>query len=227
MSPWFASVLLLLAYNFTGIFPTDLEIDGSGTVWVLSSASPLVIRLSPDGTTDSYSLDIPGFASGLAISPTGRWAVSSSASGVILVHDTDDILTAEIPVESPGDLVWNGLDIWFVNTSSGNLETPDGTILARDCAGRNTRLSSGGFGRVLLSGSRGVFLVEEGRGKTLVAGSGYGCFSAGEILLLGGGTVLNQSGDTIAVDVPGTRLSSSPSGGTVVVWGGTVPSVLE
>lgn len=227
MSPWFASGLLLLSYSFSGLFPSDIAVDSRETIWILSAAEPVLTRLYPGGEREDVQLSIDGLAGGLAVSPTGRWAVSSPGSGKVLVFDRNDILLREINADNPGDLIFNGLDLWVIDTASGSISVPGSEPVARDCAGRNSRLSAGGGGRVIVSGTRGVFLVEQGVGVSLIASSGSGCFTPEGILLVQGSSVFYLNGDTLFKGVDGTRIASSPSGSTLVIWGGSAPSVLE
>lgn len=164
---------------------------------------------------------------GLAVSPTGRWAVSSPSTGSVFVYDRDDIKVLEIQADNPGDLVFNGLELWVVDTASGSLGVPGGPPAARDCAGRNTRISAGGNGRLLLSGSRGVFLLEQGEPLRMIAPSGAGCFTSRGILLLQDGIVFREGGDTLSCGLTGSWIASSPTGGPVVVWGASGLSVIE
>ena len=227
MLPWFASLLLILSYNTAGHFPLDAAVDPQGNIWLLSSAEPSVLRLQPDGETVRIELDMEGMPGGLAVSPTGRWAVSSPSDGRILVYDRNDILVREIPADSPGDLVFNGLELWVVNTSMGSLGVAEGQTLARDCAGRNTRISSGGNGRILLNGSRGVLLFEQGQTIRSIASSGSGSFSSNGILLLQEGFLLTAEGDTLGSGLSGSWIASSVFGGPVVVWGSSGLSVVQ
>jgi len=174
-----------------------------------------------------FTMDMPGLAAGLSISPTGRWAVSCPASSSILVFDRDDLLIREVPADSPGDVEFSGLEIWAVDTASGSVISDGGLIVARDCATRNTRLSAERNGRVIVSGSKGVFVIEQGRGISRLAEAGSACFTPEGMLILQNGILFHYAGDTLATSVDGNRLSSSPSGEIVVIWGGTVPSVLE
>lgn len=224
--PWFASVLLLLSYDFSNIHPADLEIDSRGTVWVLSAYEPSITRFDPSGGTTTVFMDIRGLPAGLALSAAGRWAVSCPASGSILVFDRNDLLISEIPCDNPGDIVFSGLDIRAVDTAGGSLVIPGGEVVARNCAGRNSRLSAGGSGKILVSGFRGIFLVEHGRGVEQLADAGSACMTPGGVLILRDGLLYLQNGDTLSTATDGDRLSASPSGETVVVWGGTVPPVV-
>lgn len=227
MLPWFASVLLLFSYDFSNVHPADLEIDSRGTVWILSAFEPSIVRLDPEGGRTTFIIDMEGLAAGLSVSPAGRWAVPCPASGSILFFDRNDLLISEIPCDNPGDVVFSGLDILAIDTASGSIVIPGGEVLARNCAGRNTRLSAGRSGEILVSGLKGVFLVEQGRGIEPLAVAGSACFTAGGILVLQNGILYFHQGDTLSIDADGNRLSSSPSGETVVIWGGTVPMVLE
>ncbi len=227
MLPWFASLLLLLSYNTAGLFPTDAAVDQLGTIWLLSSAEPLLTRIYPNGERVETELDMEGIPGGLAVSPTGRWAVSSPSEGKVYVYDRDDIPVREIHADDPGDLFFSGLDLWVVNTASGSLGIPGDQPAARDCAGRNTRISSGGNGRALLSGSRGVLLFEQGEPLRLIAPSGAGCFTSSGILLLQEGTLFFAGGDTLCSGLTGSWIASSQSEGPVVVWGASGISVVE
>jgi DNA-binding beta-propeller fold protein YncE len=227
VSPWFASAFLLLSYSFSGLIPTDVSVDPRGTVWVLAAGEPLLTRLSSDGERVDVQLDMEGLPCGLAVSPTGTWAVSCPAEGRVLVYDRDDILVSETSTRSPGDLVFSGLELWVVDTASGSLGVPGEEPVARNCAGRNSRLSPGTGGRVLVCGPSGVFLVERGRGISRIADSGWGCFSGDDILLLHDGYVFTSMGDTLHSGVEAERITSSPFGGPLVVWGERSPAVLE
>jgi hypothetical protein len=225
--PWFASVLLLLSYDFANVYPADLEIDSRGTVWVLSAFEPSITRLDSTGGRTTFLMDTRGLFSGLSVSATGRWAVSCPATGSILVFDRNDLFISEISLDSPGDIVFNDLDIWAVDTAGGSLVIPGGEVVARNCAARNSRLSAGRSGNVLVSGLKGVFLVEQGRGMERLAEAGSACITPGGILILQNHTLYFQNGDTLSTAPNGNRLSASPSGEIVVIWGGTVPMVLE
>lgn len=225
--PWSASLLLFLSYSTAGLFPTDAAVDASGTLWLLSAAKPELTRLYPDGEKTVTELDMEGIPGGLALSPTGRWAVSSPSEGRVMVFDRDDILVREIPAENPGDIVFYGLEIWVVNTAAGSLGSPGGEPVARDCAGRSTRISNGGNGRLLLSGSRGVTMIEPGKPPVQVADSGAGCFSSEGIIFLRNGSVFQTDGDTLCTGLTGDRIASSLSGGPLIVWGASGLSVLE
>jgi len=227
VSPWFASLLLLLSYDTAGLFPTDAAVDTQNTIWLLSSSSPALTRLYANGETVEIELDMEGMPGGLAVSPTGRWAVSSPSEGRVFIYDRNDIPVGEIQVDNPGDLVFNGLDLWVVDTATGSFGIPGDQPVLRDCAGRNTRISAGGNGRIIFSGSRGVFLFEQGEPLRSIAGSGAGCFTARGILLLQEGTLFFADGDTLGSNLTGSWVASSQSEGPVVVWGASGLSVVE
>lgn len=227
MLPWFASVFLLLSYNFTGLHPADIEIDSQDVIWVLSSIEPVLIRLGPDGTESVFEMDMAGLPSGLAVSPGGRWAVSCPWRDEIVVFDSNDIPVDVLPADSPGDLLWSGLDIWVTDTAAGSVRILHGPVVARDCAGRDSRLSAGRSGDVLITGSRGVFLVSLGETAEALSSEGNACFGREDVVLVENGTVHTLSGDTLATGVQGNRLSASPSGDIIVVWGGATPALVE
>ncbi len=227
MLPWFASVLLLLSYNFSGLHPADIEIDSRGVIWVLSSIESVVTRLGPLGEVSLFEMDMAGLPSGLAVSPSGRWAVACPWADEIAVFGSDDILLERISTDSPGDLLFKGLDIWVTNTATGSVSILEGPVVARNCAGRNSRLASGRSGNVLITGSKGVFLLSLGETGEALAGQGEACFARESILLLNNGTLVRIPGDTLATGIQGNKLSASPSGEIIVVWGGATPALLE
>ncbi len=210
MLPWFVSTSLLLLPALNGIVPVDIEIDNSGRLWVLSALEPAVYRITMSGERDRFEVEDSGPLSGLALSPGGRWAVSSRNSGKITVFNSDDLVIEELVVGTPGDLVFTGMDIWVVDISTGDIISPWSGLIVRGVASADSRLCAGKGGEVLVSGSSGVFSLSSGQSPVSVAQSGSACFS----------------GDSIMVE-ENAVLSSSPSRDMVIRWGPDTFEVLE
>ncbi|MCD4707185.1 MAG: hypothetical protein K8S62_05545 [Candidatus Sabulitectum sp.] len=223
---WFVSTLFL-AYDFPDTELTDLEIDAAGTVWLLPVSDPAVIRLKANGEQNRFETGFADLPAGLALSAAGRWAISFQSSGVLLKYDSDDILLEEIAVPGPGDVLFSGLSIWTVDIMRGNVISSNGEIIARNCGSRDSRLCLERTGLGMISGSRGVFLLEAGEIPVRIADNGSACFSQNGILLLCDGTLKTIEGDTLLTDLPYSRISASPGGETTVLWGNAVPMVLE
>ncbi|MCK5133477.1 MAG: hypothetical protein KAR40_15160 [Candidatus Sabulitectum sp.] len=223
---WFVSALFL-AYDFPDTELTDLEIDAAGIVWLLPVSDPAVIRIDTDGRQERFETGRAGLPSGLALSPAGRWAISFQNPGVLLKYDSDDILLEEISLTSPGDILFSGLTIWTIDTIRGNVISASGEVIARNCGNRDSRLCLERTGLGMISGSGGVFLLEAGEIPVRIADSGSACFSTNGILLLEDGILRLFEGDTLLTDLPYSRISASPDGGTIILWGNAVPMVLE
>jgi hypothetical protein len=224
---WFVSALLTLAYEFPDTELTDVSIDSEGTVWLLPVSDPAIIRLYPDGEIQRFETGNAGLSTGLAISSTGDWLLPDKAGSVILRYNADDIITEVIPVSNPGDVLFSGLSIWCIDTMRGDVVSTSGGVIARDCGGRNSRLCGERSGRSMISGPEGVFLIQEGETAVKIAETGSACFSSRGILILSEGVLRVYGGDTLETDLLHTRISASPDGGMVVLWGGTSPLVLE
>ncbi|PIE51895.1 hypothetical protein CSA37_09635 [Candidatus Fermentibacteria bacterium] len=208
--PWFVSTCLLLLPALNGIVPVDIEIDNNGRLWVLSALEPAVYRITMSGERNRFEVEDSGPLSGLALSPGGRWAVSSRNSGKITVFNSDDLVIEELVVGTPGDLVFTGMDIWVVNISTGDIVSPWSGVIARGIAGADSRLCAGKGGEVLVSGSSGVFKLSSGQAPVSIAQSGSACF-AGESVMVEGNAIL----------------SASSSGNMVIRWGPDIYEVLE
>lgn len=226
MSPWFASALLLL-YHFPQVVPVDVEVDSEHVVWILSAAEPSLFRCSPDGSVFRFDLETDGLPSGLAVSPTGRWAVSVRSEGRIILFDEDDLPEGDLSAESPGDVVFSGLEIWAVNTAMGSLGPPGGQPVVSGTVNRWTRLVPGPSGSLLLTGSSGVFIMDPGVPPVMLAGSGSACFHGRRVVLKSGGVVFSIDGDTLFTEAPDGEIASSRYEGPLVVWGDSGISVLE
>ncbi len=224
---WCVSTLLTLAYSFPDTELTDLEIDAAGIVWLLPVSGHTVIRVDADGGQEYFETGIAGLPSGLALSPVGRWCVAYQTPGVICEYDRDDILLEETTMFNSGDILFSGLSIWIVDTIRGNVISSNGEIIARNCANRNSRLCGRRTGRGIISGSAGIFFIESGEIPVKMAENGSACFTAEEILLLRDGTLQEYEGDTLLTDLPYSRVSASPDGETIVLWGNSIPMVLE
>lgn len=227
MSPWFASGLLTLAWSFGSVSPSDVAVDDSGVIWVLSAGEPVLTRYHSDGSSERIVMDTGGLPAGLAVSPTGMWAVSFPARNEILVFDRNDVLLYTETAENPGDLVFQGLDLLVVDTAAGTLGPPGGAPVARDCAGRSTRISRGPGGDMLLSGRNGVLQLRTGASPTVIVSEGSGCYTEEGVLLLSGGYLFMYRGDTLATGLSAPMLASSPGGGPVALWGADGVTVLE
>ena len=223
---WFASVFLL-TYTFPDIELTDLEIDAAGTVWLLPVSDPAVVRLVSNGEQSRFETGIAGLPSGIAVSPTGRWALSFLSPGMVCKFDQFDILLEELTVSSPGDILFSGFTIWIIDYIHGSIVSADGDVIARNCAGKDSRLCGGRAGQGIVSGPSGVFLIEAGESPEKIADHGSACYTEDGILLLIDGTLLILDGDTLFTDLPHLRISASPDGETVILWGNAAPVVLE
>ena len=223
---WFVSALLL-AFDFPDIELRDLEIDASGTIWLLPESESVVIRLEEDGQRSRFETGFAGLPAGLAVSPTGRWIVSYQNPGVIHIFDQTDILSEEIILSNPGDVMFSGLTVWTIDTLKNYVITSNNEIVARNCCNSNSRLCLQRTGTGISSGPYGVFLLEWGERGAKIADSGSACFSDDGILILSGGTLFIHGGDTLLTDLPYSRISASPEGETVVLWGNAIPLVIE
>ncbi len=223
---WFVSAFLL-TYNFPDIELTDLEIDAAGIVWLLPVSGQVMIRLDADGEQNRLETGIAGVPSGLAVSPTGRWALSFLSPGMVCKFDQGDILLEELTVSSPGDILFSGFTLWIIDNIHGSIVSADGDVIARNCAGRDSRLCGGRAGQGIVSGPAGVFLIEAGEIPERIAEHGSACYTEDGLLLLVDGTLFTLGGDTLFTDLPHLRISASPDGETVILWGDSVPLVLE
>ena len=223
---WFVSALLL-TYNFPDIELTDLEIDAAGTVWLLPVSGQILIRLDTDGEQSRFDTGIAGVPSGLTVSPTGRWALSFLSPGMVCKFDQNDILLEKLTVSNPGDILFSGFSMWIIDNIHGNIVSAHGDVIARNCAGRDSRLCRAGAGQGIVSGPAGVFLIEAGEIPEMIAEHGSGCYTEDGILLLVDGTLFTPGGDILFTDLPHLRISASPHGETVILWGNADPVVLE
>ncbi len=223
---WFVSALLL-TYNFPDIELADLEIDAAGTVWLLPVSDPAVIRLNSNGEQDRFETGIAGLSSGISVSSTGRWALSFPSPGIVCKFDQAGILLEELTVSSPGDVLFSGFTIWIIDNIHGNIVSADGGVIARNCAGRDSRLCGGRTGQGIVSGSSGVFLIEAGEIPERIAEHGSACYTHDGILLLVDGTLFTLDEDTLFTDLPHLHISASPDGKTVILWGNATARVLE
>jgi hypothetical protein len=221
------SAFLILSFSFSDTPVKDLEIDNYGTVWLLPVSEPGVIRLDSLGNRQCFETGFAGLPSGLAVSPSGRWVVCFQNPGILLEYDEDDILIDEVSMQGAGDVLMSGLRIWAVDTARGNVVYPGGEIIARDCAGSDSRLCRGPSGSGMVSGSAGVYIVEPGELPVRIAQSGSACFSSQGILVLNSGILSVYQGDTLLTDLSCSCISASPNGDIVVLWGGNMPMVLE
>ncbi|MCK5034887.1 MAG: hypothetical protein KAS73_03260 [Candidatus Sabulitectum sp.] len=224
---WFVSTLLTLAYAFPDIELIDIEIDAAGTVWLLPASDPAVIRVESDGLQSRFETGVAGLPTGIAVSPTGRWAVSFQSPGALCRFDRDDVLVEQMDIPSSGDVLFSGLTIWTIDNASGCVISTDGDVIARNCADRDSRFSSMRAGQVIVSGPAGVFLVEAGETPERIANHGSACFSPEGILLLKDGVLQIFQGEIILTDIPWSRVSASPDEETVILWGNVAPLVLE
>jgi len=224
---WFVSTLLTLAYDFPDIELIDIEIDAAGTVWLLPASDPAVIRLEPDGLQSRFETGVAGLPSGIAVSPTGRWAVSFQSPGALCRFDRDDVLIEQADISSSGDVLFSGLTIWRIDNASGCVISTDGDVIARNCADRDSRFSSMRAGQVIVSGPAGVFLIEAGEIPEIIAIHGSACFFSEGILLLKDGVLQIFQGEIMLTDLPWSRVSASSDGETVILWGNAAPLVLE
>ena len=186
-----------------------------------------MIRLDADGEQNRLETGIAGVPSGLAVSPTGRWALSFLSPGMVCKFDQGDILLEELTVSSPGDILFSGFTLWIIDNIHGNIVSADGDVIARNCAGRDSRLCGGRTGQGIVSGPAGVFLIEAGEIPERIAEHGSACYTEDGILLLVDGTLFTMGGDTLFTDLPHLRISASPDGETVILWGDSAPVVLE
>ncbi len=223
---WFVSTLFL-AYDFPDIVLCDLEIDVSGTIWLLPESESVVIRLEQNGQQSRFDTGFVGIPAGLALSPTGKWIVSYQNPGVIRVFDQNDILSEEIFLPSPGDILFSGLALWAIDTIKNNVITSNSEIVAMNCCNSRSRICLERTGSGISSGPYGVFLLESGETRVQIADSGSACFSEDGILILRDGNLVIHGGDTLLTDLPYSRISASPDGETVVLWGNSHPMVLE
>ena len=223
---WFVSALLL-AYDFPDIVFCDLEIDVSGTVWLLPESESVIIRLKENGQQSRFDTGFAGLPAGLAVSPTGKWMISYQNPGVVHIYDQDDILTEEVSLPGPGDILFSGLALWAVDTVRQNVISSNNDIVARNCCNSHSRLCLERTGSGISSGSYGVFLLESGETTEKLSDSGSACFSEDGILILKDGNLFVYDGDTLLTDMPYNRISASPGGETVVLWGNSLPLVLE
>ena len=223
---WFVSALLL-SFDFPDIELCDLEIDASGTIWLLPESESVIIRLKQNGQQSRFDTGFAGLPAGLAVSPTGRWIVSYQSPGVIHIYDRNDILSEERVSSNPGDVLFSGLAVWTIDTVKNYVITSNNEIVARNCCNSNSRLCLERAGNGISSGQYGVFLLESGEISTKIADSGSACFSDDGILLLTDGNLFVYGGDTLLTDLPYSRISASPGGETVVLWGNALPMVLE
>ncbi|MEA3266254.1 MAG: hypothetical protein U9P42_04855 [Candidatus Fermentibacteria bacterium] len=224
---WFVSALLTLAYDFPYIELIDLEIDAAGTVWLLPLSDPAVIRLESGGSQSRFETGVAGLPSGITVSPTGRWAISFQSPGALCRFDRDDVLVEKMDISSSGDVLFSGLTTWTIDNASSCVVSTDGEVIARNCADINSRFSSIRAGQVIVSGPAGVFLIEAGEIPERIAFHGSACFSREGIMLLKDGVLQMFQGEIILTDVPWSRISASPDGETVILWGNAAPMVLE
>lgn len=224
---WFASAFLLLAWEFPDTELTDMAIDSRGIVWLLPVSDPAVIRIGLDGEYYRFETGNPGLSAGLAVSRAGRWLLSDGAGSVLRRYDADDLPIETIHVSNPGDVLFYGLSIWYIDTMRGNVMSSTGAVVARDCGDRNSRLCAEPGGLGMISGPRGVFLLQEGETPEKIAETGSACFSSRGILILSAGVLRVFDGDTLETGLLNDRISASPDGEIVILWGGSSPQVFQ
>lgn len=224
VSPWFASLILL----FTPTFPpgnyTDLEIAGDGSIWILPEGRPELVCLHPSGTVTRHFLEGISLPAGLALDGTGGVLVSDASGGTITVYSSriQPVSTAAVQ-GTPGDVVLAGMSVWYLDTERGAVLDTGGLLIARDVPDRGRLFFSRGRG--LLTGE-GVILVNRGQEPVLLSSTGDGCIAGDLVLLLRDSVLVTSDGDTLLCPVLHPRVSASPDGGTVVLWGGDRPPMV-
>lgn len=225
VSPWFVS-LLLLSYSFpTGNY-TDLEVARDGTVWVLMEGRPELYALLPSGEYSRFYLDGISLPSGLALDGTGGILVADGSRGTITIFDRRMQPVSTFPVPgSPGDLVISGLSIWYIDTDRESVKSTTGVVLARGAPASGRLFHHRGTG--LLAGN-GLSLVSEGAEPVRLSSRGTGCLAGDRVLILSDSILFYHRGDTLMYPVGHSRVSSSPDGTTIILWGrGGAPVVVE
>ncbi len=224
VSPWSASLLFLLLHIFPAGDYTDLEVSPDGTVWVLPAGRSELFRVPADGTPERFFLQGVFRPAGLFLDGAGGVLVSDAAMGTVTLFDRFMEPAAVTVVRgTPGDLALSGLSLWYVDTERGLVVDIQGLVLSRDvppdavlCFQRGTGLLAGG----------GVRLLSEGSEPVTLSDLGSGCLSGGSALILRDSVLFRAGDDTLATGVAHNRVSSSPDGKTVVLWGGPWPPVV-
>ncbi len=224
VSPWSVSLLFLLLHVFPAGDYTDLEVSSDGAVWVLPRVGSELFRIPKDGAPERFFLQGISRPGGLFLDGTGGVLISDAAMGTVTLFDRFMEPAAVIAVPGvPGDLALSGLSLWYVDVERGLVRDTRGLVLARDVPSGAALHFQRGTG--LLAG-RGVMSLSEGSEPVVLSEDGTGCLSGGTVLLLRDSVLCRAGGDTLAAGVVHTRVSSSPDGGTVVLWGGPAPPVV-
>jgi hypothetical protein len=221
VSPWSASLLFLLLYVFPAGDYTDLEVARDGTVWVLPVGRSELFRVPEDGAPERFFLQGVIRPAGLFLDDAGGVLISDAAAGTVTLFDRfmEPAAVTTVP-GTPGDLALSGLSLWYIDTERGLVVDARGLVLSRDVPSDAALFFQRGTG--LLAGG-GVRLLSEGSEPAVVSDLGRGCLSGGSVLILRDSVLFRAGGDTLAAGVVHTRVSSSPDGRTVVLWGGTAP----
>lgn len=224
VSPWFASLLALFLHTFpTGNY-TDLEVSRDGTVWVLLEGRAELIAVPASGQSTRHFLEGVSLPAGLALDGTGGILVSDAATGTITVYNSlvQPVSTTSVH-GTPGDIVVAGMSVWYVDTERGAVLDTEGFLIARDLPYGGRLFFSRGMG--LLTGE-GVFLISRGQEPVVLSATGTGCTAGDRVLLLRDSALVSTGGDTLLFPVLNDRVSASPDGRTVVLWGGGRPPMV-
>ncbi len=224
VSSLFVSLLALAPFTFPSGNYTDLEVSRDGTVWVLLEGVPELCAVFPSGESARYFLDDISRPSGLCLDGTGGMLVSDASDGTVTFFDRFVQPVAVTGVSgTPGDLVLAGMSVWYVDTQREAVLTTEGLVIKRDAPASGRLHFERGTG--LFSGD-GVYRIMEGGEPVLVSATGAGCLVGDSVLVLSDSVLYFAGGDTLLCQVRHTRVSASPGGGVVVLWGGGLPPLV-
>jgi len=230
----------------TGVFDLpveeaiDLEISVDGTLFILSPGIPHLYMLAPDGDTSALDLSEITVPGGMCLVDERDFYVSDALSGTIFRFGSSGEVLEELPAPGrPGDVVMEGLSLWYVARNEGSVRAPgvQGSVpgvvqgielfpIPASCEGTLSASAQ----EVLYSCEGGSWLLSPGEEPVLVADSLRATIARGGIIILDSaeGYAFSAVGDTLAAFEPErwNRISSSPDGGTVILWSRGEPGAL-
>jgi hypothetical protein len=210
----------------------DVEVSPGGTIYLLRTGLPHLVAIEPDGSeeeTDLERIRVPG---GMCLVDDWGFFVSDALSGTIVRFSDSGEFLEEFPAPGrPGDLVRDGLDLWYVSREQGTVRSvgePGVVVFTLPGAGEGTLgVSEGSF---LYSTPAGAWSFGTGEPAVPVPAGAPAAISRRGIVVLDrdSGLLTTAAGDSLA-HIPSAgydRISSSPEGGTIVLWSRSESSAL-